>query len=188
MLKVAITGNIASGKSLFESFLKNLGFKVLCLDNVTHLLYENSDVLKDFLLKKFNTISRAEISKKVFKNPSLKSELEKAIYPLILDEMEKFFIENKSEKYVFVSAAVLFEAGFKQYFDKIIFIKADENIRLQRLMDRNNLSKDEAKIRIKSQKPEDEKIKLSDFVIDNSGTVLELENAANAFISKLSAL
>ena len=152
MLKVAITGNIASGKSLFESFLKNLGFKVLCLDNVTHLLYENSDVLKDFLLKKFNTISRAEISKKVFKNPSLKSELKKT------------------------------------YFDKIIFIKADENIRLQRLMDRNNLSKDEAKIRIKSQKPEDEKIKLSDFVIDNSGTVLELENAANAFISKLSAL
>ncbi len=188
MLKVAITGNIASGKSLFEKFLKNLGFKVLCLDEVTHFLYENSSHLQEFLLKKFNTISRVEISKNIFKNPFLKQELEDFIYPLILNQMEKFFIENKNEKILFVSAALLFESGFNKYFDKIIFIKADKNIRLKRLMHRNNLSKAEAEIRIKSQKPEYEKIKLSDFIIDNSGTDFELEDSAKKIIKALNTL
>jgi len=91
MLKIGITGNIASGKSLFENCLKNAGYKVLCLDFVTAFLYENSPVLKDFLLKKFNTIDKAQIAKIVFSNQLLKKELENFIYPLIMDEMNKFF-------------------------------------------------------------------------------------------------
>ena len=90
MLKIAITGNIASGKTLFEDFLKSKGFSVLCLDFVTASLYESSKPLQEFLLKKFNTISRVEISKNIFKNPFLKQELEDFIYPLILNQMEKF--------------------------------------------------------------------------------------------------
>ncbi len=87
MLKIAITGNIASGKTLFEDFLKSKGFSVLCLDFVTASLYESSKPLQEFLLKKFNTISRNEISNQVFSNPLLKKELENFIYPLIINEM-----------------------------------------------------------------------------------------------------
>lgn len=188
MLKIGITGNIASGKSLFEKYLKSFGYKVLCLDYVTAFLYENSSVLQEFLLKKFNTISRKEISKIVFKDPLLKKELENFIYPLILDEMNKFFVENSLESVLFVSAALLFESGFNKYFDKIIFIKADEKIRQKRLMERNNLSSEEADLRIKSQITETQKIPKCDFIIDNSGSKEALQTAADNFIKSLSTL
>ncbi len=188
MLKIAITGNIASGKSLFEKYLSDAGFKVLCLDLITAFLYENSSSLKDFLLKKFNTVSKAQISKIVFSNPELKKELEDFIYPLILDEMNNFFLKNKDEKVLFVSAALLFESGFDKYFDKTVFIKADENIRLKRLMNRNNLTLDEARLRINSQSPEIEKIPKSDYVIDNSGSKEFLETFAKDFIKSLNTL
>ncbi len=188
MLKIAITGNIASGKSLFENHLKALGYKVLCLDNVTHFLYENSNTLHSFLLKKFNTTSRCEIAAVVFKDPSLKKELEDFIYPLILDEMSRFFEENKGEKFVFVSAALLYEAGFDKYFDKTVLISAPEKTRLQRLMVRNNLSEAEAMARIKSQQPEAKKAKKADFVIENSSDTSVLKNKAEEFITSLNTL
>jgi len=188
MLKIGITGNIASGKSLFENCLKNAGYKVLCLDFVTAFLYENSPVLKDFLLKKFNTIDKAQIAKIVFSNQLLKKELENFIYPLIMDEMNKFFAENTAQPVVFVSAALLFESGFDKYFDKIVFIKADENIRLKRLMERNNLSKEKALQRLNSQSSESEKIPLCDFVIDNSSSKEALYKQANDFIKSLNTL
>lgn len=188
MLKIGITGNIASGKSLFEECLKGFGYKVLCLDCITAFLYENSSDFQDFLLKKFNTISRMEISKIVFKNPVLKKELENFIYPLILDEMNNFFVENALEPVLFVSAALLFEAEFDKYFDKIIFIKADEKIRRGRLMKRNNFSIEEADLRIKSQIPEIAKIPKCDFVIDNSTSKEALQSSAEDFIKSLNTL
>ena len=183
MLKIAITGNIASGKSLFEKFLKDKGFKVLCLDNVTHSLYENSPRLREFLLKKFNTVNRIEVADIVFNNSILKKELEDFIYPLILDEMNNFFKENLNKPFVFVSAALLFEAGFDKYFDKIVLICADENIRIKRLMARNSISKAEAKLRIDSQMKEDFKKEHADYVIDNSGTKEEFKDAVDVFIN-----
>ena len=183
MLKIAITGNIASGKSLFEKFLKDKGFKVLCHDTVTHSLYENSPRLREFLLKKFNTVNRIEVADIVFNNSILKKELEDFIYPLILDEMKNFFKENLNKPFVFVSAALLFEAGFDKYFDKIVLICADENIRIKRLMARNSISKAEAKLRIDSQMKEDFKKEHADYVIDNSGTKEEFKDAVDVFIN-----
>lgn len=135
------------------------------------------------MLKKFNTISRNEISNQVFSNPLLKKELENFIYPLIINEMNNFFIQNAKQDFIFVSAPVLFEAGFDKYFDKIVFIKADLDIRLKRLMERNNFSKDEALLRINSQMPESDKIPLCDYIIDNSGSKEDLKNEAAKFLN-----
>ena len=185
MLKIAITGNIASGKSLFENFLKERGYKVLCLDCVTHFLYENSTVLQEFLLKKFNTKTRKEIADIVFQDVVQKKELEDFIYPLILNEMNAFFAAHKDEPVVFVSAALLFEAGFDKYFDKTLLITTDKNIRLQRLMKRNGLTETEALSRINSQMREEVKKELSDYVIDNSLYIGALELKADDFIKEI---
>jgi len=188
MLKIAITGNIASGKSLFEKYLVEAGYKVLCLDEVTHFLYKNSDELKIFLKEKFNTDERALVASIVFEDTKLKKELEDFIFPLILDKMNNFFIQNQSEKFLFVSAAILFEAGFDKYFDKVVFISADIKTRLQRLQKRNNLSYKDALLRISSQDDENSKIAKSDFAIDNSGTKEELKEKAKTFIKSLNTL
>ncbi len=188
MLKIAITGNIASGKSLFEKRLKTLGYKVLCLDEVTHFLYENSSVLKEFLLKNFNTLERKKVAAIVFNDGVRKKKLEDFIYPLILDEMNRFFAENEGEKILFVSAALLFETGLDKYFDKTVLITTDEKIRLERLMKRNSLTEKEALVRIKSQGNEDTKIQQADYVIENSLDVLTLESKAEEFITSLNTL
>lgn len=175
MLKIGITGNIASGKSELEKILKNEGFKVLCLDYITHLIYENDKEFQKELINIFNTTNRSEISKIVFDDKNKLKLLENIIYPKIKNLMDDFFIENKDEKFIFVSAAMLFEAGFDTYFDKIIFISADYNLRLERLIKRNNLTLNEAKKRMASQDSEENKIKKSNYIIYNN---LSLENLA----------
>ena len=73
-------------------------------------------------------------------------------------------------------------------FDKIIFVAADENLRLDRLMKRNNLTKEEALLRINAQIPQEEKIKKSDFVIDNNSDLENLEKQTSILITKLLSL
>ena len=98
--------------------------------------------------------------------------LESVIHPKI-----KEFIENiKTEETVFVSVPQLFEAGMESLFDKIIFISAPVEVRLERLMKRNNLTKEEAMMRINAQMSEEEKIPRCDYVIVNKDTKEKLEN------------
>lgn len=193
MLKIAITGNIASGKSLFEKYLSLAlkaspglsDVKILCLDEVTKNLYLSSSSLKSFLLKNFNTDKKEEVSKVVFNNPSALRMLEEFIHPLILEKMNEFFLSNASSPLAFVSAATLFESGFSKYFDKIILISADKNIRLQRLMVRNNLDKEEALKRINSQTDDALKASKCDFIVNNSKEPALLEKAAKDIIKAL---
>ena len=82
--------------------------------------------------------------------------------------MFAFFSENNKEKIIFVVAPMLFESGFNKYFDKIIFVSSDVNMRLDRLIKRNNYSKSYALKRINSKFHESEKIKKANYVIENN--------------------
>lgn len=178
MLRVAITGNIASGKSTVEKILTQKGFSVLDTDKVTHKLLncdEVFDAFKGFDVVENGQISRQKLGQIVFNNNDLLKKLEQILHPKIQTEIENFFKEHKSEKVVFVSIPQLFEANMENLFDKIILITADDNIRLQRLVDRNGFDKDYAQKRINAQIPQEEKIKKSDTIINNNGTLDEIE-------------
>lgn len=190
MLKFAIVGNIASGKSTVENELMQKGFKVFDTDKLSHSILENS---KDEVIQEFDgldivengEISRAKLGKIVFNNKNLKEKLENIIYPKLKDKILKIFDENSSEKFVFISIPLLFEVGWQNLFDKILFVKTDDEIRLNRLMKRNSYSKDEAMARILAQIPQAEKIKKSDFIICNNGTLEMLQNEIERFIIQL---
>lgn len=190
MLKFAIVGNIASGKSTVENELMKKGFKVFDADKLSHAILENS---KDEVIQEFDgfdvvengEISRAKLGKIVFNNKNLKEKLEDIIYPKLKDKILKIFDENSSEKFVFISIPLLFEVGWQNLFDKILFVKTDDEIRLNRLMKRNSYSKDEAMARILAQIPQEEKIKKSDFIICNNGTLEMLQNEIERFIIQL---
>ena len=188
MLKIAITGNIASGKSHIEKYLKNSGFKTLCLDDVTDEIYTNDCNFKKKLIEIFNTSDKSKISKIVFDDKDKLRKLENLIYPQITELLFAFFNKNCSEKFVFVCAPMLFEAGFDKLFDKIIYVKADYDIRLRRLLKRNNYSLEYAKKRIDAQLQDDFKLKKADFIIENNGTVDELDKKCEKFIKELDIL
>ncbi len=172
MLKVGITGNIASGKSQVEKIISDYGYRVFDLDKTTHSLFENSEILKNKLKLEFDTFERSEVSKIVFDDKNKLKTLENIIHPMIKDEMFKIFDENKGQDKIFVSGALLFESGFSKFFDKTIFVEADTKLRLERLMKRNNLSETEALKRINSQQNNKH---LADILIQNNGTIDELK-------------
>lgn len=177
MIKVAITGNIACGKSTSEQILSDLGYKVIDADKVNHLLLsENKDVISEIksifnnedILDENGNLSREKIGKIVFSDRQKLKALEAILHKRINEEIEKFINENSNEEIIFVSMPLLFETNQEKNFDKILFVSANEDIRLDRLINRNNYSKEYAEIRIKSQGREEEKIKKSDYVIYNN--------------------
>lgn len=167
MTKIAIVGNIASGKSYVEKILIDKGFTVYDTDKIAHEILEKSDkAKKTFPQAVINEkIDRKILASIVFNDIEKKKILENIIHPQVID-----FIKQLTETPVFVSVPQLFEAKMETLFDKIIFISAPKEIRLERLMKRNNLSEKEAELRINAQLDEDEKIKKADFVIFNNST------------------
>lgn len=179
MIKFALCGNIASGKSTVQKLLENQGYKVLDTDKVAHelLTVNNSELFLEF--KKFDVFengefSREKLGKLVFTNKEIKQKLENILHPQIREKIKEFFEQNQNEKYLFVGIPLLFEANMTDLFDKIIFIYADDDIRLKRLLLRNGYSVEYAKARLNSQMRQEEKTQKSDYVINNNGSIEEL--------------
>lgn len=174
MIKVAIVGNIASGKSEFEKYLFNNDYVVFDTDVMTHDILvdkpEVSEAFEEYDVFEHGRLSREKLGKLVFENEDLKEKLEDIVHPLILEDIENLFKTYKDEEYVFVSVPLLFEVGWEQIFDKIIFIKSDDDIRLKRLMERNGYTEEYAKKRMNSQLPQEEKIAKADIVVENNST------------------
>lgn len=172
MLKIGITGNIASGKSEAQKIISSMGYKVVDLDIVSHQLLQNDKEVQQKVLDNFNTINRKELADIIFNNEDKKKILENIIHPKLNEYIENFFTANKDEKAVFVSGATIFEAGFDKTFDKIILIDAPFEFKINRLMKRNALSYDEALLRLKFQQ---NNITKTRYVINNDSSVEDLE-------------
>lgn len=194
MLKVGLTGNIASGKSIVQSYMEKKGIPIIDSDWICHrLMDENEEVIekikklfegKDILLED-GRLGRYKIGRIVFANPEKMEALENILHPLVEQKIYEFFEKNANEEIVVASVPLLFEANMQNHFDRTILVCADKKIRLQRLMNRNGYSLEHALERINSQVSQEEKRYMADFIIENNNDLIELETQINKTIERL---
>ena len=193
MLKVGITGNIAAGKSTVESLLIEKGYKVLDADDVAHDLLREKSV-KEKIVEQFDgydvlengELSREKLGKIIFTNKEDRQMLESILHPMIKEDIRQFFsASEKREEIVFVAVPLLFEAKFEDLFDKIVLIYADDEIRIDRLIERNDLSEEMAQNRLDIQMSQDKKKPLSAYIIFNNSTIDDLVTQVDDFVENL---
>ncbi len=193
MIKIGITGNIASGKSQVENIIESLGYKVTDADKINRFLLENDNYVIEKIKQEFrnydiienNNISRKKLANIIFNSEEKKKILENILHKKIFEKINEFYYKNKDEKFVFVSMALLFETNSQSNFDKIIFVSSNENIRFERLLKRNNINASLAKKIINSQGKEELKINKSDYIIYNNSDLVNLRNQTEDTLQQL---
>lgn len=179
MLLVGLTGGIATGKSLVSEILRGLGAYIIDADKIAREVVEPErpawlEIVEFFgkdIINKDKTINRKKLGEIVFNDPVKKRKLEEIVHPKVIEEENRMVEEYKKIKpdgIVIIDAALLIEAGSHKRVDKLIVVYADKETQAKRLMERDGLSHPDAEKRIASQMPLDEKVKMADFVIDNS--------------------
>ena len=191
MIKIAIAGNIASGKTAVEGFFNENGHEVLDTDKIGHEILESDtrfEIIKAFEDKDISTdgkIDRKKLGDVVFSSYYERKKLENIVHPLIREKLEKYFEENSNKEVILVAIPLVFEAKMTDLFDKIIFVFADDETRLERLMKRNSMSKEDAMRRINSQMSQFTKLEESDYVFHNNAELKNLKNQVDKFCKEI---
>ncbi len=169
---VALTGNIGSGKSTILKFFKEQGAATISADEIVHDLLKKNQIKAKIvsifgpILNHKGQIDKQALADIIFSSKKKKDCLERIIHPLVYEEIRRFYKKN-SPKIVVSEIPLLFETNKHGEFDKVIVVFCDEKSLFERLKNRG-LTEEEVKRRLKFQIPVEEKIKLADYVIDNS--------------------
>jgi len=173
-LKVGITGGIGSGKSMVCHILETMGYPVFYSDDEAKRIMSHHPQVRDFLIRQvgkevYNTdgLNRALLAEKLFSNAQLLSQVNELVHPLVRRAFDEFVEEYPESPLVFNEAAILFETGAYKRFDAIVLITADEITRIRRVVERDGITEMEVRNRMKRQWSDDEKMKLTNFVIEN---------------------
>ena len=179
MLRVGLTGSIGVGKSFVSGVLAELGCRVLDADEiarevVTPGLPALREVIGAFgaeILQSDGTLDRSKLGALVFADPNKRVSLNSILHPYIIaqqdQQLRKWEIEEPNGIAV-VDAALMIESGGYKRFDKLIVVHCRHEVQVQRVMGRNNLSREEAEKRIGAQMSQAEKKRFADYLIDTS--------------------
>lgn len=194
MIKIGLTGGIASGKSTASGYIKSLGYKVIDADEISILLSKKGEAIYNEIVRAFGReilkedleIDRKMLGEIVFGNKEKLDILNEISHRLILEEIKREMGEcEKYEELIFVDIPLLFECDMGSWFDETWLIAVNEETQLKRLIKRNNFTREEAINRISSQMPLKTKINLSDEVILNEDSIEELYKNIDNLLSKL---
>jgi len=195
-LKVAVTGNIGSGKSSFCNLLEEMNYSVIKADEIAKNFLANNEKVKKEIIKNFGNsayngkeVNKKYLAEKVFSNQLNLNKINSIIHPLVIENVNSIMNKQlQSSDLVFHEAALIYEADIEDLFDVVVLISADLKIRMERKRIHDNLSEEEFMMRESNQIPEDEKKKRADFVFINNGTLEELKTKAEMLIKILKGL
>ena len=195
MLRLGLTGGIASGKSAVAAMLRELGFSVLDADSLAHKLIEPGqpayqEVLKEFgpsILAANSHVDRAKLSAIVFNDRQKLDRLNAIVHPRVSEIVFRQFEEwqrHGMRDTAFVEAALLIESGIQKKLDGLVVAWCTPEQQLERLLARG-LSESEARRRIAAQLPVEEKLRLATEKIDCSGSLDHTRHQVEALAAKL---
>jgi len=195
MLRVGLTGGIASGKSTVASMLRDLDCPVLDADTLGHELLEQgqdayNEVVREFgkeILDGYGNVDRGKLGPIIFADAQKRARLNQILHPRILDVVRKWFAaldQIGGPELAVLEAALIIEAGYNKELDRVIVCWCPPEQQLQRLVERG-LTPEQAKLRIAAQMPMEEKRRLADEPIDCSGSIEETERQVAAAVQRM---
>jgi dephospho-CoA kinase len=171
---IGLTGGIGSGKTTLIEFIKMQGYSVYISDNEAKKILNSKEIVNkiQFLFPEHvlivnNLLDKKKLAEVVFNNPTELKKLNDLIHPLVQNDFEQWVEKNKDEKIVFKESAILFESGAYKHCDYVILITAPLDVRIQRVMERDVITKEQVLERIKNQWSDQEKAKFSDYIVEN---------------------
>lgn len=172
---IGLTGGIGSGKSTVATYIASKGIPVYIADEEAKKLMDSKVIIKKIqaifeenVLTDEGNLDRKKIGSIVFNQPEKLAQLNAIVHPEVKKHFEKWVKKHKNQSFVVKEVAILFETGGNLACDKVIMITAPEEIRIERAMKRDNIDRESVLSRIKNQLPEEEKIKMSNFVVYNT--------------------
>ncbi|HEY1732009.1 MAG TPA: dephospho-CoA kinase [Terriglobales bacterium] len=200
MLRVGLTGGIACGKSTVGEMLRRRGAHYLSADELAHQLYAPGAIAYEGVVRAFGreilnddgTVNRKKLAGLAF--PHRIHELNAIVHPAVVQSQNSWMAEVEREHpraIAVVEAALLLEAGAKKYFDKIIVVTCDFTCKIERYARRTNLPLEAARLEVErrsaAQLSDEEKARQGDYLIDNSGSIEELEPKVESVWTQLQA-
>ena len=192
-IKVAITGNIGSGKSTFTKFLFEADYPVILADDISKEILSSDPEVKTEVINEFgaesfhgNIINKKYIADNIFSDPKKLKKINSILHPRVRKRIEYLSEEYfKTNDIVFIEAALIFESKIEKMYDYVVLITADKNIRMKRSTVTKKISEEDFVKRDNNQLKEDLKKKNADFIFTNDGTISELKRKAILLINLL---
>ena len=170
---IGLTGGIGSGKTTVANFFKELGVPIYIADVEAKKIMNTSVSIKKALISWFgeksylnNELNRKFIASKVFKDKELLQKLNNIVHPEV-DKHFKVWVANQDQSYVIYEAAIIFENNAQSKFDYTILVTAPEDIKVKRVLNRDESTEQEVRNRMKNQWDDSKKEKLANFIIEN---------------------
>lgn len=193
-MRIGLTGGLGSGVSEVAHALEKRDIPVISADKIGHRVLTRPDIKRE-LSKCFShqifdasgEINRKKLGELIFADEAARRDLNRIVHPILLDMLKAEVQQAEAEKgVVVVDAALIFEWGLQGFFHKVIVVDAPLEIRIQRIMKRDGLSREQVEQRIAAQWPLEKKIAAADAVITNHGTLedvnLELDKVWRGII------
>lgn len=194
MLKVGITGTIASGKTVVCQMIKDLGYKTISADDIVRELQKPQGLLwneinrlwPEKFIDKNGDLDAKQMRDMIIVDPEFKKKIEEITHPLIKSKVLEYMkhYSLKGEPALFIEVPLLFEAGWQDIFDNTIVTYAGENTLISRMAERG-IDESTAKKWIDIQESQDSKIKKSDYKIDTDETIEEVKGKVNNIVIRI---
>lgn len=174
-LKIGITGGIGSGKTTITELFKHLGIPIYLADErAKWLMHNNFDIINKVnelfspMAYINGELNRPHIAAMAFTNKKLIKQLNEIVHPAVANDFKEW-VSNQTTPYIIKEAALLFESGSYLDLDAIVTVAAPLEVRVQRTIKRDNISREAVMNRIKNQLPDEVKSSATDYVINNNG-------------------